>query len=268
MSFGDHLEELRRRVLISLVAMVLSLLVCFGFHAQLKRFFRIPFDNVRESILESTRDEVGGPVDIGKLALIGPLDGFMTSVKVAFLASFVVGGPVMLWQLWQFVAAGLYRSERRAVLFYFPLGLLMFFLGLAFGFFGILPYGLEFLVSWDLESEITMRWTYYLNFVLLVTLVTGLIFQIPLIMLFLSRTGLVAPSTFSSKRRICIFMAFVLGAFLTPPDPITQILMASSMIVLFEFGLVLSRLGWRKRGEVAQAFRDLTRRDEDSGPSP
>ena len=243
MSFGDHLEELRKRVMISLVAVVVAMIASFAFETKLKEFVAGPYEGVRESLLND-KDK---PRDIGKLTHFGITEPFVVSLKLTFIAGLAFGGPIVIYQIWQFVAAGLYKRERRAVMFYFPLGIGLFAAGLAFGFYVMLPIAIDFLMGWDDVSEFQINWSLYLSFVFWLTFAVGLVFQLPLIMLFLSRMGIVEPKTYRTKRKICIFLAFVIGALLTPPDPSTQIMMAGSIIVLFEVGIILATFGWRQR---------------------
>lgn len=252
MSFGDHLEELRRRVVWSLIVLGVCLFAAFFFYEDLLKFFIQPYKDLAERENLAAGKEILGP-----LKTIGATEGFFAAMKAAFLVAVAVGGPFVLYQMWQFIAAGLYSKERKAILFYLPLSVTLFTGGLAFGYFVVVPSALSFLLTFlttdYVQSELTL--TNYMSFLIVMSLILGVIFQIPMVMLFLARSGMVEPAWFSSQRRMFIFLAVVASAILTPtPDPFTLMLVAVPMILLFELGLVLARIGYRARSEAASPY--------------
>jgi sec-independent protein translocase protein TatC len=178
----------------------------------------------------------------------GPSHTFLTYLKVALLAGAVIAAPAMLYQMWRFVAAGLYRHERRFILTYAPVSFLLFALGMAFGYAVLLRYGLYFLMTYGDPSltEHSYHIGSYVNLVLLLTFVSGVIFQLPVLMAFFSRIGLVDPAVYRRWRRHAIVLIFVVAAFLTPPDVFTQILMAIPLLVLYEAGILAARAAWKR----------------------
>ncbi|MBK9383354.1 MAG: twin-arginine translocase subunit TatC [Planctomycetes bacterium] len=250
MSFGDHLEELRKRVLWSLIVLGVCLFTAFFFYEPVLEFFIAPY---LEIAAEANAE--AGRVLLGPLQTVGVTDGFFAAMKASFLVAAAVAGPFLLYQAWQFIAAGLYTHERKTVLYYLPMSVTLFAAGTVFGYLAVVPVSLKFLLLFlnmnGVASELTL--SNYLSFLFLFSLLLGLIFQIPMIMLFLARTGMVEPAWYSKQRRMFIFLAVVLSALLTPtPDPFTLFLVAGPMILLFELGLLLARFAYRKRAELAE----------------
>ena len=170
-----------------------------------------------------------------------------------------------MYQFWRFVAAGLYKEERRWVYRFAPLMVLLFGSGVFFGFRVLIPEGLRFLLSYG-DPSVVGSWTTlpdYLNLFMLLTLVLGVTFQLPVVMALLAKVGMFTAASFRAKRRYFILGAFVVGALLTPPDVVTQCLMATPLLFLFEFGVFLAWLAegpgrsainwkmWGKRGLIA-----------------
>ncbi|MBL8898204.1 MAG: twin-arginine translocase subunit TatC [Planctomycetes bacterium] len=250
MSFGDHLEELRKRVLWSLIVLGVCMFAAFFVYEPLLQFFIQPYKEIAEAENAAAGKEILGP-----LKTIGVTEGFFAAMKAAFLVALAVGGPFVVYQAWQFIAAGLYTHERKAVLYYLPLSMTLFAGGLAFGYLMVVPSALRFLLTFlkddFVQSELTL--TNYMSFLIVMSVILGIVFQIPMVMLFLARTGMVEPAWFAKQRRMFIFLAVVASALLTPtPDPFTLMLVAVPMILLFELGLLLARFAYRKRAAVAE----------------
>jgi Tat protein translocase TatC len=168
--------------------------------------------------------------------------GFIYFMKVCLYFSLFFGGPVLLWEMWQFVAAGLYRNERKVVRLYFPFSASLFLGGVVFGYFVMVPNALYFLALQTVTSiqwyqSINGYWTFLLN----LTLALGAVFQLPVIMMALSKLDLVEPKTFARYRGHMLIGALLLAAVVTPPDPITQLLMAIPITVLYEAGIWIGR---------------------------
>ncbi|MCB9913638.1 MAG: twin-arginine translocase subunit TatC [Planctomycetes bacterium] len=173
--------------------------------------------------------------------------GFMFYLKVCVYFALFVGGPYVLWQLWAFVAAGLYKHERRVVYLYAPFSMLLFLAGVVFGYFYMVPYALYFLAEMGIEEfQYDLRLELYLEFFTKLSLGLGVVFQLPILMIVLTRTGLVEPSLYSKYRPHFIVGALIVAAILTPPDPYTQLMMGVPLIVLFEVGIWLARLAHKK----------------------
>jgi len=185
------------------------------------------------------------------LIAIAPPELFFTYVKSAFLAGFLVSIPMTLYQLWAFISPGLYRNERR---FAFPFVLsatLLFFAGASFGYFVAFPFVFQYFLS--LESEIVhTSWTVQsvLSFMTRLYLAFGIAFQLPIVIFFLSLAGIVTPQALARGRKYAIVVMFAVSAIITPPDVVSQLTLAFPLCLLYESGLIISRIVLRRRGRV------------------
>ncbi len=292
MTFAEHLEELRARIIISLIAFGVAFLVAFGFQEELLRVFTRPYraavteinaslrakyakeHHARTPTLEDRtvdelekakalppdaidrlrkfqRDETGGeaPQLPSELNAIELSETFGAYMQVCTIAALLVSAPILLFQLWRFIGAGLYDHERGIVMRVLPWSLLLFFTGLSFGFFVLAKISIQFLASYG-ESDVVQPHVSigaYFGLLFLLLLVMGLVFQIPLIMTILSSVGLVKPAWFRSKRRHCILAIFIIAAVITPPDYVSQLIVAFPMLLLFEAGIFLAAKAQRRR---------------------
>lgn len=282
MSLGEHLDELRTRLLRGLAAVAIAFMVGWYYYPQiakvvlrpmhqaLERIDRLQVEKYEELLVaepEVERTEYFQSADpgdqrllpeftvSGRMAATSATEPFLFSLKISGYFALAVGSPVLLWQLWQFVAAGLYEKERRLVGRSIPVSLLLFATGMLFGYFVAVPFGLYFLITAfpPEEMQFLASLSEYLSLLTLLTLALGFVFQLPLIMNVLVRTDLVPRETFSSHRRHFIVGAVILAAVLTPPDPYTQLMMAVPMVILFEVGLLATRFHRRaaEAGEPA-----------------
>ena len=197
--------------------------------------------------IKSFRENLGNPVF--NLHYIGPTEGFVAKLLIAFFFGVIIALPFLIIQIWLFIAPGLKKKERRLIILYLPILLLLFFIGIAFAYFILIPIGLYFLlnISNDLTPMITI--SKYISLVLSLILLFGLIFELPLVILFLTKLGIVTPVFLSKKRKYAIFFIFIIAAFLTPPDIFTQFIMAIPLIVLYEISILVSKLVRRKPGK-------------------
>jgi sec-independent protein translocase protein TatC len=271
MSLGEHLDELRRRLMRGILAVLISFFVGFYFYDETTEIVMRPMqqslgwldqDQVEkfEAVLEadpslprSTYFQSDDPAETllkpeftvsQRPQALSYAEPFWFAIKVTLIFALFIGAPVLLWQMWQFIAAGLYTNERRIVLSYFPVSILLFLAGTAFGFFVMVPYGFYFLAGTFPAEKVAFvpRISDYLSLLTSLTLALGAVFQLPLLMHVLVRLDLVQRETFSTYRTHFIVGAFVVGAMLTPPDPYTQALLAGPMIILFEIGLLSTRM--------------------------
>ncbi|MGH7151273.1 MAG: twin-arginine translocase subunit TatC [Planctomycetota bacterium] len=241
MTIGEHLEELRRRLIVGLVAVAVAFAGCWVFKEDLFRLVTGPHR------VAMRRLGVQGPES--RLTQLTYVEGFFSYCKVCLVASLLVGGPFLLWQFWKFVSAGLYEHERRHVVRWVPSSIVLFAAGVAFGYFVLIPTGFTYLAGVELEGvELSIRLEGYLNIFLLLTFALGAIFQLPLLMLVLARIGLFTPAGYRSKRKLFILLAFVAAALVTPgPDPSAQVLLAIPMIGLYELGILFAAAAYRAR---------------------
>ncbi|MFT5464509.1 MAG: sec-independent protein translocase protein TatC [Planctomycetota bacterium] len=279
MSLAEHLNELRRRLFRGVLAVAVAFGAGLFFQAAIVEFVKQPYMRASEMLneywLETAIEAVaedptcapeffqdGYPEVVNLLRpvpdLIGlkPSEGFLFSIKVVFYAALVTGGPVLLWQMWQFIASGLYKHERKLVYAYFPISLGMLAAGISFGFFATVPYAIYFLNK-DAYALMSITTEYYLTFVTGLCIAFGVVFQLPLVLTFLGRAGMVEAKTLRSYRGHFLLGAFVFAAILTPPDPFTQALLGLPMILLYELGIIGCRIWGRPRSRSVVVADDL-----------
>lgn len=229
MTLAEHLDELRRRVGRSALAVVLGTLGAFVFN-----------DALFHGALGPYREALAAAGATGQIAAISPLDGFIQPFKLAFIVAVVVTSPWVLWQMWGFIAAGLYAHERRAVRVFFPISLGLFLTGVATAFLVVLPVGLRFLIGFGQSHGISSNFAVgeYLSLCLSLLFGLGLAYQLPVVMVALQAMGLVGRDTLKHGWRVAVLLAFVIGMVLTPdPSPVSQCLMALPLVGLYFLGV-------------------------------
>ncbi len=234
MTFVEHLVELRDRLLRVVLAVLCFLVVLFPFANDLYALLAEPLLRHLPEGTSMIATQVASP--------------FLTPFKLTIVLSIFLAMPVVLYQVWSFVAPGLYKHERRLV---FPLlvtSSVLFYLGMAFAYFIVFPLMFAFFQAVAPEGVAIMTdISAYLDFVLKIFFAFGLAFEVPIATILLVWTGFTTPAQLVSKRPYIIVGAFVLGMMLTPPDIISQTLLALPMWVLFELGVIFSRIYVRKR---------------------
>lgn len=174
---------------------------------------------------------------------------FFVKLKACFWLSLIIGGPFLLWEIWMFVAAGLYKAEKKVVYTYFPASLVLFVLGVGFGYLSLVPVALYALQGQDLGLDNinrTMELDQYMQFLKGLALALGLVFQLPIFQFALSRIGLVRPESYAKLRGHMLVITLIVAAILTPPDPVTQVMLAGPAVVLWEIGYWIARVAWRE----------------------
>jgi len=236
MPFTDHLAELRNRLVVCVITVLVSFLLFFFV------FGRQIFDVMMVPLLWACRSLGEDPARI-KVART-PVSMFLTSAGVSLIAAVAVGVPVALYELWMFVAPGLKKKERRVVFPVLTFGTLFFALGALFAYTVVLRFVLRFLLKYTLNYKVAALWNVgaIVKFEAILMLVFGLAFEMPLVIVGMARVGLVSPKTLAKKRKYIIVAMFVVGALLTPPDVVSQVCLAVPMIVLFEISLLAARL--------------------------
>lgn len=231
MPLGAHLEELRRRVVFSLISIVLCFILCWFFKTQILDVAKRPHKFAMEKVGLST-----------ELQVLSYQEGFYAYMKLCFITSVFLAYPVVIYQIWQFVSTGLYKREQRYVLLFLPVSYAAFVIGGLFGYFLLIPFGLQFLIGIlgpGIQPIITMK--DYVSFVFMLTVALGLVFQLPLVMLLLSKIRFVTPDKFIAWRKYAVLVIFIIAAIVTPPDPFTQTMTAVPMIILYELGILIAR---------------------------
>src|ERR671930_2498807 len=183
-----------------------------------------------------------------KLVFTAPAEAFWVQMKVALLTALFIASPVILWQVWAFIAPGLHEHEKKYAAPFVIIGSLMFMLGGAFSLFVVTPYAIAFLLSYARESLTPMiTLENHIDFLLKFTLAFGAVFELPLIITLLARMGVVTSKQLARNRKYAILGAFIAGAVLTPtPDAFNQTLMAGPLILLYEVGIICARIFGRK----------------------
>jgi sec-independent protein translocase protein TatC len=250
MSFLEHLEELRWHIIRSLTAVVGLGIVFFVFHRWL--FDTVIFGPTKPDFLSyrlvcSLSEAVGlgerlcfVPPDFPKIA-IGFGEPFIMSIKVSFVLGFIMAVPYVLWEFWRFVRPGLYPRERKAATGLVAICSLLFALGVLFGYFVISPFAINFLMGYDVPGvQNTPTMSSFINYMIMFTAPAGLIFELPIIVYFLSKAGLVTPELMRAYRRHSIIGILILSAMITPPDVVTQFLIGIPLFALYEASIFIS----------------------------
>ncbi len=247
MPLTGHLTELRKRIFISLGAIGLFFIVCFNFSEEIFSILIFPLKAEVKVALESPFFRITEK-KAASLVFLAPAEAFWMHLKVAFIASLIISLPVIFIQFWKFIAPGLLPEEKKYFIPFLFSATLLFTAGAIFCFLVILPFAMTFLLGYKTAHLMPMLSVgSYVDFCLKFILAFGAIFELPLIIIFLTRFGFVTPATLSKHRKYAVLAAFVMAAVLTPtPDAFNQVLMAIPIIFLYEIGILLSRLMHRR----------------------
>lgn len=189
---------------------------------------------------------------VGRLVFVTPAEAFVSMVKIAAILGLIAASPIILVEAWLFVLPGLFPNERRLVYRLAPVVILLFVLGILFSWFVMLPFMLTFFLGFETERiHATITISRFLSFLIGVTLPFGLVFQLPLITYTLTRVGAVSARFWGQMRRYVILLAFIIAAILTPPDPVSQPLLAIPLLLLYEVGAWVARMAERRRRRPA-----------------
>ena len=228
---SEHLEELRSRIINSIIVVVVLFFISWFYKLRILDIIKKPHSITMESLGLSQ-----------SLQVLSYQEGFYAYIKLCLMTAVFLAYPVILYQIWKFVEAGLYKKERRYVRIFAPISFIAFIIGVLFGYFFLIPFGLQFLIKvlgGGIQPIITM--SQYISLVTMLTLALGVVFQLPLVMLFVSRIGMLKAEDFIKWRMYSILIIFILAAVITPPDPFTQVMTALPMIILYEIGILIIR---------------------------
>ncbi|NPC91412.1 twin-arginine translocase subunit TatC [Bacillus sp. WMMC1349] len=224
----DHLEELRRRIIKTLLTFILFLIVGFIFVQDIYDWLSRDFDS--------------------KLAVLGPGDILWVYMMISGVLAIAATIPVAAFQTWQFVAPALTQVERRAALFYIPGLFISFILGILFGYFILFPLVLQFLISLSAgHFQTIFTAQHYFRFMLNLTVPFGFLFEMPLVVMFLTSLGILNPARLAKMRKISYFVLIVISVVITPPDFISDVLVIVPLLVLYELSISLSTFIYRKK---------------------
>lgn len=224
MTIVEHLEELRRRLLIAFAALGVGTMLGW-------------------LVARQVLDYLIGLMGIDRVVFMSPSEGLFVQLKVAFFLGVFVGLPVILYQFWAFIATGLTHTERRGVLMLLPPSIVLFLAGAAFGLFVIMPIGVRVLLSYSTDRiQPLLAVGPTLSFLMAFVLAFGFVFQLPMVIVFLAQIGVVTPEMLAAGRRYAIVGIVILSAFLTPgTDVVSQMLMAVPTYLLYELSIILAR---------------------------
>ncbi|HLU22072.1 MAG TPA: twin-arginine translocase subunit TatC [Bacillaceae bacterium] len=231
MTFLDHIEELRKRLMRIVVFFVLAVIVSFLIVEPIINFIQNA-DVAEELTMNAFR----------------VTDPFKVYMNMTFVIALIITSPVVLYQLWSFVSPGLLEKERRVTLSYIPVSVLLFLGGLAFSYFVLFPFLIKFML--DLSNEMSIQSTIgineYFQFLFQITIPFGLLFQLPVVILFLTRLGIITPMFLAKIRKYAYFVLLVIAAIITPPDVISHLMVTVPLCLLYEISIWISRIGYRK----------------------
>lgn len=238
MTFGEHIEELRGRLFKSVVFLMLATVISLFFYDQLVWFITRPHVEVMAKL--------GVKEAEAKLMPGSYATPVIATMKLGFIIALFVSSPFIGYQIWAFISAGLYKNERKYVVLFAPISYALFAAGCTFGYLVLVRVCLLGLAKTGQAGGKIISSQYlftdYLNLVTTLTIILGAVFQLPLIMVFLSKIGLVAPPTYNKFQRLAILLNLVAAAFIAPPDVISMCVVAVPMILLYEIGVIASYL--------------------------
>ncbi|MCK5493594.1 MAG: twin-arginine translocase subunit TatC [Candidatus Omnitrophica bacterium] len=221
------MDELRGCILKSVVSFILCSIVVSTNARSIIAFFALP---------------------VGKLVFITPQEAFIANVKISLFIGFFISTPFILYQIWKFISLGLLPKEKRYVYIFGPISLIFFILGVLFGYFVIVPISMNFLLGFSTDIIIPMITVdKYFSFLFTLSFSFALVFQLPIVLIYLTKIGIITPNQLRKRRREAIVVVFVVAAILTPPDMVTQILMAIPLIFLYEIGIIFTKLVYKKK---------------------
>jgi sec-independent protein translocase protein TatC len=224
-----HIADLRKRLIISTLTVVAMFFVCFTFYEPILNWMMVPI----EAVLPKNSQMVAVEIQ----------ETFFTALKVAFFSGFIISLPVIFWQLWLFLAPGLYDHEKKLVVPFVFFATLMFLIGSSFAYYVVVPFGFEFLVNFG-SAVVTVLPSIgkYVGFFTKLLFGFGIAFELPVITFFLAKIGLVDDKTLKDFFRYAVVIIFVVSALLTPPDVLTQFLMAGPLILLYGLSIYIAKV--------------------------
>ncbi|RHW32377.1 twin-arginine translocase subunit TatC [Lysinibacillus yapensis] len=235
----EHIEELRKRLLLCAVFFVLALIVSFYLAKPIIKYIQYG-EQAQQLTLNAFN--VGDPLTV--------------YLEVTFIVAFIITSPLILYQLWAFITPGLHETERKATLKYIPYAFVLFIVGLAFGYYILFPNVMNFMMNLSNELDIqqTIGINEYFGFLFKLVVPFGLIFELPVVTLFLARIGILDPSLMVKFRKYSYFVLFVVAVLVAPPDLISYILISIPLFVLYEISIFIARIGYKKY-QAAEAIR-------------
>ena len=233
MSLGDHLDELRARLMLAIIGIVIGAAISLGFGKHLLEFLRAPYDGVVEAMEISL-----------ELQTLKPGEGLIMFIKTCVFFGLLISSPWVFWQIWSFISSGLYKKEKKYIHAVVPASALLFISGAVFFMLIVAPLAMRVFIEFDQSIDVTSNWTlqYYINMVFALTLIFGVAFQMPIVILFAEKMGLVTIQSLAKSRKFVILGITIISAMATPPDPVTLLTLAVPLYFLFEGSLLVCRI--------------------------
>ncbi len=239
--FTVHLEELRKRLINCFIAVGIGFALSYGFKEKLFQILTAPLVSVMKT----------GET----LIYTGLPEAFFTFLKVALLSGIMLASPVIIYQFWMFIAPGLYDKEKKLLIPIVVLSSFFFVGGALFGYYIVFPFGFEFFLGFATETIRPMpAMKEYLSFSSKLLLAFGVVFELPLVITFLARLGIVSVDFLKKNRKYAILLFFVGAAILTPPDVVTQVMMGVPLMLLYEISIVGARIFGKKKEEEVEEY--------------
>jgi len=240
-----HLQELRKRLIYSFITIGAGFIICYAFKEPLFDILAFP---LRKSMPAGS-----------SLIFISVAEAFFTYMKVAFIAGVILTSPFILYQIWAFIAPGLYQKEKKYVIPFVLGGSLFFAMGVLFAYFVAVPIGFKFLLGYATDFIKPMpSMKEYVTFSMKFLLAFGLVFEFPVVLVLLARIGIIDAKMLSRQRKYAILLIFVLAAIVTPSsDLITQVLTAIPLIGLYELSILLSKIFGKKKEEASVSSQEV-----------
>ena len=234
-SFVGHLTELRSRLIKSFIFFIFIFLICWFFSVDIYRFLVQPYS---DALLSNELDR--------RLIFTALHEAFLTYLKVAFFAALFISSPIFLTQIWKFIAPGLYKNEKKALLPYLIATPTLFILGGCLVYYFIMPVAIKFFLSFETVAEpgliaiqLEAKVNEYLSLIMTLIFAFGITFQLPIILSLLARIGVIDSEYLKKRRRYFVVIIFIVAALLTPPDPISQIGLAVPLLLLYELSIFI-----------------------------
>ena len=233
MTILQHLEELRKVLIISLISLIPTTLIAWLFRDYL---LGILINPLREKSPDFS------------LKFFGPTEAFFTFLKLSVASGFILALPIILYQVWKFVLPALKQNEKKVLLLVVPSSMLLFIGGIIFAYFTVFKIALFFFLGFGGEfADPLLRLSDYLSFTITFLLPFGLVFQLPLVIFFLTKLDIISPQVLAKKRKYALFIIIIVSTILTPPDIISQLLMSGPVYLLYEVSIWISLIVGRKK---------------------
>ncbi len=252
MPITDHLGDLRKRIFISLASVMVAFALCFYWSESIFEILTLPMHMIMKlSFSKPYVSFEATEYQAVELISLAPAEALWMHFKISFISGFIISTPVIFHEVWKFIAPGLMAKEKRYTLPFVFVTTFLFLLGALFCFIVVLPFAMNFLIGYKTEHIKPMFSVgKYVDFCLKFILAFGVVFELPVVSVFLTKMGIVTTEFLKKNRKYAVLIAFVLAAFLTPtPDAFNQTLMAVPIIVLYEVGIWASVLFEKKKGK-------------------